>query len=158
MQLKTLWSIILKTIGVYFAFSVIQLLFFVGGMSVDLVFDGNSTSDFTFTLGSLLVWGVVAYLCLFQTDAIIRLFKLEESIPEKYINTNIETKNVLRLAIAIIGIYSLSNSIPEFFAAFNEVSLKDGLPLFALIRVLFGVVLVLKNREIEQLISRYQSK
>jgi len=158
MQLKTFWSIILKTIGVYFAFSIIQMFFVIGGLSVDLLFDGHFGSDFTLTVGSVLIWAVIAYMCLFRTDTLIRLFKLDSSIPEKYINANIETKNVLRLAIAIIGIHSLSDSIPELFGAFSETSLKHGKPMFTLLKVLFGIVLVIKNREIEQLISRYQSK
>lgn len=157
MQLKTLWAIILKTIGVYFAFTTIQLFFFIGGLSIDMVFKGQTGTTFMNTTFMLLVEGVLAYMCLFRTDSLIRLFKLEESIPEKQLSVNIETKNVLRLGIAIIGIYSLSNSIPEFIGLLGGKA-SSNMFLISICKILLGLLMVIRNYEIESFISARQSK
>ena len=151
MQLKTLWSIILKTIGIWFAFAAVQLVFFI-----------FAVSDFSKDMGvpavvSLLIQAGLAFICLFRTDYLIGLFKLEESIPQKEITTNIETKNVLRLAIAIIGILSLSDSIPELIGILTGRP-SGSMVLLGVFKVLLGIVMVGRNYDIEAFIAKYQRK
>lgn len=105
------------------------------------------------TILLVLIQGLIAYMCLFRTKEIIQIFKLESTIEEKEVNVNLNESHVMRLSIAIIGIYSLSQSIPEFFGIFNI-----GLLFMLIIKVSIGLLMVLKAKEIEQRISNYRSK
>jgi hypothetical protein len=110
------------------------------------------------TLLSVLIQGLIAYMCLFRTAEIIRIFKLESTIDEKDLNVNLNTANVLSLSIAIIGIYSLSQSIPELFGVLLNKGGTFGMLFMMALKVSIGLLMILKTKEIEQRISNYKSK
>lgn len=149
MKLFTLWSIIIKVFGVYFAYSTIMTLIFalaafnmpnVGPAGV-LIF---------------IVEAIFAYLFLFRTDFVIQRFRLEESISEKIIDANIESSKILQIAIAVIGIYSLTQSIPELIG--NLELFVSKMALLSLLKVVLGFLLVTKSSEIERWVSERQRK
>ncbi len=149
MKLITLWSIIIKVFGVYFAYSTIMTFIFalaafnmpnVGPAGV-LIF---------------IVEAIFAYLFLFRTDFVIQRFRLEESISEKIIDANIESSKILQIAIAVIGIYSLTQSIPELIG--NLELFVSKMALLSLLKVVLGFLLVTKSSEIERWVSERQRK
>ncbi len=149
MKLVTLWSIIIKVFGVYFAYSTIMMLVFAlasfgmpnVGPSGVLIF---------------IVEALFAYLFLFRTDFVIQRFRLEESIPEKTIDTNFESSKILQIAIVVIGIYSLTQSIPELIG--NLQLFMSKITLLSLLKVVLGFLLVTKSSAIERWISERQGK
>ena len=157
MKLITLWSIIIKIIGVIFAFSFIQSAIIMLQFILNAIGMGGMQSVLT-TLLSVLIQGLIAYMCLFRTTEIIRIFKLESTIDEKDLNVNLNTSNVLVLAIAIIGIYSLSQSIPELFGILLNKGGTFGMLFMIVLKVCIGLLMILKAKEIEQRINKYRTK
>lgn len=157
MKLVTLWSIIIKIIGVIFAFSFIQSAVIMLQLILDAIGMGEMHGALTALL-SVLIQGLIAYMCLFRTTEIIRIFKLESTIDEKDLNVNLNTSNILVLSIAIIGIYSLSQSIPELFGIVLNKGGTFGMLFMIVLKVCIGLLMILKSKEIEQRISNYRSK
>ncbi|WP_300663708.1 hypothetical protein [Fluviicola sp.] len=150
MKLITLWSIIIKIIGVYFAVSFVQItaLLLAGFASLNLLKSPE-------VLVSVLIHGAITFLCLFRTEKIIQVFKLERSIEEKEFQ-QVTFSNAVGLAIVIIGIYTLSEGIPEFLGTvFNR---QSNFPACVLVfsKVVLGLLMVLKTKELEQLIHKYK--
>lgn len=148
MQIKTLWAIILKIFGIYLVYSAVILFVFVLATL-------NGENTWAASLLLFITEAVFGYLFLFKTDFVIQRFRLEESIPEKRIDAHIEIRKILRIAIMVIGIYSLTESIPEFIG--NLPALGNKLTLLSLLKVILGFLLVVKSPEIESWISSRQS-
>lgn len=149
MKLITLWSIIIKIFGVYFAYSAIMMLIFgLAAFNMDHVGPAG--------LVVFIVEAIFAYLFLLRTDFVIQRFRLEESIPEKRIDATIESSKILQIAIAVIGIYSLTQSIPEFFGNLEMFTSK--ITLLSLLKVILGFLLVTKSSALERWISEQQKK
>ena len=149
MKLITLWSIIIKIFGVYFAYSTIMMLVFTLA-----AFNVNNVGSAGLLV--FIVEAIFAYMFLFQTDSVIKRFRLEESISEKRIDANIESSKILQIAIAVIGIYTLTQSVPEFLG--NLELLNSKLTLLSLLKVIMGILLVNKSPGIERWVSERQSK
>jgi hypothetical protein len=149
MKLITLWSIIIKIFGVYLAYSTIMMLVFALA-----TFNVNNFGPAGLLI--FIVEAIFAYVFLFRTDSVIKRFRLEESIPEKKIDANIESSKILQIAIAVIGIYTLTQSIPEFLG--NLELLTSKLTLLSLLKVIMGILLVTKSSGLERWIAQHQSK
>ncbi|WP_343606839.1 hypothetical protein [Fluviicola sp.] len=155
MKLLTLWSIIIKIIGIWYFFAVVQST----AVLLQFPFSGSSHQNpvsLSFIL-VLLIDGLIAFLCLFRTERVIHAFKLEKGMEEKEFPVNLTVANTLGLVMVIIGLYSLSESIPEFLGV--VLSRNVTLPLFmaSLSKVVIGLLLVLKTKELERLIGKYKS-
>lgn len=149
MKLITLWSIIIKVFGVYFAYSTIMMLVF--SLATFSMRDVGPAGLVVF-----IIEAIFAYLFLFRTDFVIQRFRLDESIPEKTIDANIESGKILQIAIAVIGIYSLTQSIPELIG--NLQLFVSKITLLSLLKVILGFLLVTKSSEIERWVSERQKK
>ena len=150
MKLITLWSIIIKIIGVYFAVSFVQItaLLLAGLASLNLLKSPE-------VLMSVLIHGAITFLCLFRTETIIRVLKLERSMEEKEFQ-QVTFSNVIGLAIVIIGIYTLSESIPEFLGTIFNRHINSSAFIVVSSKVVLGLLMVLKTKELEQLINKYK--
>lgn len=150
MKLITLWSIIIKIIGIYFAVSCIQI--------AALLLAGFTNWNFLRSpevLMSVLIHGIITFLCLFRTEKIIRVLKLERSIEEKEFQ-QVTFSNAIGLAIVIIGLYTLSESVPEFFGVILGNTLNSSALIVVVSKVVLGLLMVLKTKELEQLINKYK--
>lgn len=149
MKLITLWSIIIKVFGVYFAYSTITMLVFgLAAFSMPNVGPAG--------LMIFIVEAIFAYMFLFRTDFVIQRFRLEESISEKTIDANIESSKILQIAIAVIGIYSLTQSIPELIG--NMQLFVSKIALLSLLKVILGFLLLTKSAAIERWVSERQRR
>lgn len=147
MKLITLWSIIIKIFGIYFAYSTIMMLVFALA-----IFKDNGPYGFII----MLVEGIFAYMFLLKTEYIIQRFRLAESISEEKIDANIDSSKILQIAIAVIGIYSLTQSIPELIG--NMQLFVSKIALLSLLKVILGFLLLTKSSAIERWIFERQSK
>lgn len=151
MKLRTLWILILKIFGISFAYGAAIFLLFL--LAIPFGKDPVSFSSFIIFIAEALL----AYVFLFRTDQIIKWFRLEESISEEEINTNIESHKIFRIAIAVIGLSSFTDSVPEFIGNLSSGgNLK--MALLSLLKVMIGFFLVVKSPEIEKWISDRQSE
>tara|TARA_R100001132_G_C3260379_1_gene84664 strand:+ start:858 stop:1265 length:408 start_codon:yes stop_codon:yes gene_type:complete len=63
----------------------------------------------------LVITGVIIYLLLFQTDGLIKLFRLEKGFDDDRIKTgNISEGGLLKIGLIIIGLFMITNNIAEF--------------------------------------------
>lgn len=147
MKLTTLWSIIIKIFGIYFAYSTIMMLVFALA-----IFRDNGPYGFII----MLVEGIFAYMFLLKTEYVIQRFRLAESISEEKIDANIDSSKILQIAIAVIGIYSLTQSIPELIG--NMQLFVSKIALLSLLKVILGFLLLTKSSAIERWIFERQSK
>lgn len=147
MKLITLWSIIIKIFGIYFAYSTIMMLVFALA-----IFRDNGPYGFII----MLVEGIFAYMFLLKTEYVIQRFRLAESISEEKIDANIDSSKILQIAIAVIGIYSLTQSIPELIG--NMQLFVSKIALLSLLKVILGFLLLTKSSAIERWIFERQSK
>lgn len=147
MKLITLWSMIIKIFGIYFAYSTIMMLVFALA-----IFRDNGPYGFII----MLVEGIFAYMFLLKTEYVIQRFRLAESISEEKIDANIDSSKILQIAIAVIGIYSLTQSIPELIG--NMQLFVSKIALLSLLKVILGFLLLTKSSAIERWIFERQSK
>lgn len=147
MKLITLWSIIIKIFGIYFAYSAIMMLVFALA-----IFRDNGP----YGVIIMAVEACFAYMFLLKTEYVIQRFRLAESISEEKIDANIDSSKILQIAIAVIGIYSLTQSIPELIE--NMQLFVSKIALLSLLKVILGFLLLTKSSAIERWVSERQSK
>lgn len=146
MQLKTLWLIILKVFGVYLAYA--SIILFVFSLATF-----NTTSTGLTTLLVFVLEAVFAYLFLFRTEFVIQRFGLEKSISEKRIDITIKSSKILQIAIVVIGINSLLDSIPEMIGNLQVITSK--LTMLSILKVILGFLLLIKSVQIERWIASF---
>src|SRR5690606_31343575 len=120
MSLRTLYSIILKVLGIFLLEKIIisaaQVITFLLGYGIDGAF-----IEFLLALLAPALYCIFFYLLVFKTDTIISWLKL---VPEKEeVDFSFSTQNdllksmdtgfIIRLALIITGIYILIDSVPD---------------------------------------------
>lgn len=121
------FRLIIKTFGVYCfidgLFTLIPNMSYSGGFS-----------SFTIAINTvyLIIISVITYILLFQTDGLIKLFKLEKGFDNENIDIK-EFKSVglFKFAIIIIGLVLITNNIGQFleycYLAFKKEISAGGL-------------------------------
>jgi hypothetical protein len=117
---RSLFSIIIKIIGIYLVLSAFVLipqlvasLFSVGRQS-----GINDSGDFL-TLGFFLVFAVgffamILRYCIFKTDWLIDKLQLDKGFEEEKFELNIHRSTVLRIAVIVIGAVMIVDYLPSF--------------------------------------------
>ncbi|MGV3610172.1 MAG: hypothetical protein ACO1N0_04420 [Fluviicola sp.] len=147
MQLKTLWLIIIKVFGVYLAYaSIVFFVFSLATLSTEKIGPAS--------LVVFILQAVFAYLFLFRTELVVQRFGLEKSITEKRIDANIQSSKILQIAIVVIGINSLIDSVPEMIGNLQVITSK--LTGLSVLKVIIGFVLVIKSVQIEKWIASFR--
>nr|WP_299345180.1 hypothetical protein [Allomuricauda sp.] len=105
-----LFRVIIKIFGIYCfinaIFSLIPNFTYSGG------FSSVSLSINTFYL---LINGLIAYLLVFQTDRLIKLFRLGKGFDTEIIDTrNLKTDGLFKVALIFIGLLMITNNIAQF--------------------------------------------
>ncbi len=122
-----LFRVIIKIFGIYcFLEAFFRLL-------PSISFSGSFDSfSFTFNLIYLIVMGLIAFLLLFQTDRLIKFFRLEKGFDTSTIDTkNLGTEGLLKFGLIMIGLLMVSNNIASFinycYLAFKKQVSANGL-------------------------------
>jgi hypothetical protein len=127
---RTLFTIIIKVIGIYLLFSIIESLpqlletiFFYPNYDHDLK---NYMLEDGGIILAVAAMTFLTWLCFYRTDYIIDKLSLDRHFPEEKIEINIHRSTVLTLAIIIAGCLIFINAIPPFleevFEYFHEKS------------------------------------
>ena len=170
MTIRTLFTIILKVLGIFFIKNFIetlpQLLSLLNFMND---FAGNQKliiglSEFSLML---LILGLISYLLLFKTDLIIDKLQLDKGFKEEVIPLNIHRTTILSIAIIMIGglliINELGNFCRQLFLYYQEVKLskqnylsKNPNILYSIIsfvKIILGLLLIMYQKQIVHFIE-----
>lgn len=127
MTTKDFFRFIIKTFGIYC---------FINGLFALLPNMSYSDGFFSFSLVVNLIYIVVlsliAYLLIFQTDGIIKLFRLNKGFDNDKIETkDLNTEGLLKLGIIIVGLILIVNNLAQFldfcYLAFKKQVSWNGL-------------------------------
>lgn len=114
MTAKSLFNIILKVLGIYFIKDIvieIPSLFRVIYEFGNSDFFGGFTT-LLFSLATLFIYSIIIYYLIYKTDLVIDKFKLAENVPEDPIPLNIHRSTIICIAILVVGLLMIVQSIP----------------------------------------------
>ena len=75
----------------------------------------SDISSFFFLLGVILIYCVLIYIMLYKTNSIVRRLKLTKGLEStKFDFSNVQSEYVVKIACALIGLYVISYSLPNF--------------------------------------------
>ncbi|MGB5821100.1 MAG: hypothetical protein WBG90_16565 [Saonia sp.] len=122
-----LFRVIIKIFGVY---CFIEALFrLIPNISLS-----NGFYSFSLMVSGiyLLITGLIAYLLLFQTDRLIKLFRLEKGFDSDKIDVkNLNSDGLFRFGLIIIGLLMIADNIAQFlnycYLAFKKQVSSNGL-------------------------------
>jgi len=167
MKIRTLWNIILKTIGIWF---IISLLYIVPSIFTGLaIFLSERYYDTTYIIICILIAGffiATIRLLIFRTDIIIDKLKLEKGFTEESINLNINTSQIISLASIIIGAITIIENLPSFcseiitFLQYNELlpgHTNTKQIVYSAIKTFIGYLLITNHNKIALLINRQKA-
>ncbi|WP_420602336.1 hypothetical protein [Flagellimonas sp.] len=122
-----LFRVIIKIFGIYcfidVLFQLLPSISFSGG------FDAFS---FTFNLIYMIVMGLIAFLLLFQTDRLVKLFRLEKGFDTPTIDAkHLSANGLFKLGLIVMGLLMIADNIAPFlnfcYLIFKEQVSADGL-------------------------------
>ncbi len=170
---RSFFAILIKTIGLYLilqSFSVIpQILSTFYFMFSD---GGNSWTETVTALGISLAIVLFLlfflYICLFRTDRIIDLLRLDRNFAEEKFSFNIHRSTVLTIAVIVIGAIMLIDSLPGFCQQVFQYVQSKQLPLmeysntnwiiFYTVKMLIGLFLITGARPVVNFIELRRKK
>jgi hypothetical protein len=165
---RTLWTILLKILG----FCVFLQLLHILPRLFDAIFFISSNHDtIAFTVIANTLFSTVIYLFMiiafiFRTDWLIKLLRLDKSIPEEKIELNMHRSTVLKIAVIVTGAILLIDSVPPLlqglFAYYQNINDYNGLKrypytgelIFNLLSVFISFFMVTSSRLIVNFIER----
>ena len=110
MTTKDFFRLIIKALGIYCFINVLfslipNISYSTGFFSIHL------TLNFIY----LIVAGLITYILLFQTDRIIKLFRLTKGFDNNTIETkDLNAKDLFKFAIILIGLLFIVNNLAQF--------------------------------------------
>lgn len=170
MTLRTLFSIILKILGVFFIKDFLALIpqalsSFLYLTKADTVTEAIWT--FVLTLLILFIYGLVSYNLIFKSNLIIDKLKLDKGFAQETISLDIHQSTILSIAVIVIGGLLVVEEVPNFcrqlFSYFQEKRMTHGMTnptisyaIVSAVKILIGLLLIGEQKRIVKLIERQQ--
>lgn len=175
---KTLFTIILKVVGILFIkellVSITQLVVQILAMIKREVSTEEPLLSIAFVMLPIMAYFLIAWLFLFKTDDFITKLRLDKGLGEEALALNISTNTVLNIALVATGAYILAMGIPELvkdaiaFFQYYRVSrmayAADGInPLVSnfflpVTRIVMGVLVIIERKRIVSFIEKRERK
>ena len=164
---RSLFSIILKVLGIFFIKDI--LITIPSLLSVLMMFgEGDTGMGFYMLFASLLLIGcyvLVAWFLLFRTDWLIDQLQLDKGFGQGEFSLNIHRSTVLSISVIVIGGLMAAEAIPDLlrliYGYFQEKRMTMGMTrpaygpmLWAAGRVVVGLLLMGNQRAIVNFIER----
>ncbi|CAM3640941.1 hypothetical protein [Flavobacterium chungbukense] len=124
MEIRTFWRIIIKGIGLWLLINSIYVIpqfassfSFIesGGLNWE-----NLISVWFIIFGTLAVYLLITVFFLFKTEWIVRILRLDQNFTENRIDINLPYKNVLSIAVIVIGALVFVEAIPTLCSTIYE--------------------------------------
>lgn len=130
---RTLFAIILKTLGVFF---IEDILISITQLTSTLYYFSDSTSGrealltLFFTSLFMAVYILISYYLIFKTGYIIDKLKLAEGFKEETLALNVSATTIVEIALTVTAAFILTNEIPNLcrllFSYFQEKRMTFG--------------------------------
>jgi hypothetical protein len=167
MTIRTLFSIFLKLLGIFFIKDIIEAIPQV--LSITLYLGRTDTIyeavwSLVTAMLVLLTYGLVSYYLLFRTGLIIDKLKLDKGFDQETIQLNIHRSTVLAICIIVTGGLIIVDEIPnlfrQLFAYYQEKRLTYGqtnpsmaYSVISAVKILIGFLLIGNQRQIVNFIE-----
>ena len=170
MSPRSLFSIILKVVGIFFIKNIlISVANIIPALSQ---IKKDDFRDYTIlSLVILVLEGVVylllTYLLLFKTNWVIDKLKLNQGFQEDTFNFNIHRSNILRIAIIILGSLIIIDAIPSivqqllYFIEMRKDKLANAninFAIFPTVKLFIGIFLIVYQRTLVNFIEYKQRR
>ncbi|MBS1531530.1 MAG: hypothetical protein JSU01_14575 [Bacteroidetes bacterium] len=175
---RTLLALIIKTVGIYLITSALIFLPQAFGVVLETLSMGNGSFSFNNAMEFicffvLTIWAYILIFkyCLVRTDWVIDKLHLDRGFAEEKIEINIHRSTVLRIAVIVIGMVVMIDSLPLFIkqviaymqmdnhsGAFGTRSLSAGWLTYYFIKFVFGFFLVTSSRLVVNFIELKRKK
>lgn len=172
MSVKSLFSIILKVLGIFFIKDIIGSITQV--FSYMIMFERQirqSGRDFEAILLMFiitLIYGLVAWLLIFKSDMLIAKLHIANGFDEEVIPLSMHRSTILSISIIVIGGYMVVNEVPylcrQLFIYYQEEKIfSSSNPsvsnlVFEAVKIMMGLLLMGFQRPIVNLIERKRKK
>lgn len=164
---RSLFSIILKVIGIFFLkdflFYSVQLIvlpFTFSSGNIDLL-------NLLLAIIALVFYLLIIYILIFKTDYIINKLSLDKGYPEQVLNINIHRSVILSITMIILGGLIIIESMPALVQQIiNYIQLKnDHIPhpkidyiVLSGVKLFIGLLLIIYQNTIVNFIERKRKK
>jgi len=166
MKIKTFWLILLKIIGFTLVLKGVNIITY-SITTVSIMNTWGSTEDvIRFTFFIILIVGVylfILWLFVFKTSWLIGKLSLEKGFEDEKIELNVQTSDILSIAIIVIGGIMLIDSLPklcmQIFTFFQEKSMfrespKTALIILYFVKAILGYFLMTNSKPIVAFINK----
>ena len=175
MTVRSLFSIIIKILGIFFIKDILlalpQLIGFVS-FTLSPSYEGGTFGTIALFILSIGAYLMVAYYLLFKTDWIITKFQLDRGFEVDPIRLTMHRSTILSICIIVIGSLMFINAVPSFIrhaiAYYHEAKLtrmlehSPGPDISYLIsyglQIIAGLLLLGNQREVVNFIERRRMK
>jgi hypothetical protein len=123
LYINTFWKIILKAIGLWL---LMHCIWIIPQLTAVFHFDnGNLDWDvlcwvWGISFVTLMIFLLITWVFLFQTDGLVRRLKLDQSFKEDRIDIQTPPKTILPIIITLMGGLYFMQSFPQFFNTVYE--------------------------------------
>jgi hypothetical protein len=172
MSLRSLFTIILKVIGIFFIKDLLATLQF----SVTIIlyitnkeFGIEDLWTLISTIVTLIFYCFLSWLFIFKSEFLVEKLKLAKGFDQDTVPLNVNQSTILSISIFVTGGLMLVNEIPNLFSLLIDYFLENSrkphsndttLSYSALsgIKILVGVLLIIKQRHIVNYIEYKRRK
>jgi hypothetical protein len=169
---RSLINLILKILGIFFIKDILEA--FSHLLSVVVYFPQYaSEKEAYYNLGvaipSLVLYSLFSWMLIFRTNTIIDLFRLDRNLGTDITPIQVNRSVILSTSLIIIGGWTVVNELPELFrhAVYyyqeRKIYVRMARPdisyaLMSALKVFIGLVLIVFNRGIVNVLERFQKK
>lgn len=170
MEIRTFWTIIMKSIGLWLLlncfYTIPQALLSFSYLQGDINWEAMATS-WIMLVFVIIIYLVIIRLFLFKTSFIIDLLKLDKHFNQDRININISYRSLLTAVVIIMGGLILLEGLPTLFNSVLHLLQpakpergEDNTPwlVYHCIRVIAGVVIMTNHKRIVEFIKRKEKE
>ncbi|KQR67709.1 hypothetical protein [Pedobacter sp. Leaf176] len=167
MSPRSLFSIILKVIGIFLVKDIFTVLFKVySGLAISFNsgFSDLSTAYISY-LVIIFINFLVPYLLLFKTQAIIGIFNLDSGFEEEEFSMTLHRSSILSIGIIVTGGFLFVSEIPnlcnhvfnyiqlERMMSAGQINQNQGFIILSIGKILIGLFLIYFQRAIVNFIE-----
>jgi len=166
MEIKTFWTIVIKSIGLWFLVNC----FYVFPQFLAMFTYINDELDWqklivnwSATLFIIIIYCVIVRLFIFRSNWIIDKLKLDKNFTENRIDLNLSSSTILSIIVIIIGgiifiqgLPTLCQQLIEFFQQKNLLRNYGNLSwlIYNLLRTLFGFLIMTNSKIFVKMIEK----
>jgi len=167
MQVKTLFSIVLKVLGIFFIKDIINSIIQTGSFMLWMPkqnsanFSNSDYSGLWIVIIVTLFYGIISWLLIFKSDFLISALHITKGFDDQVIPLNIHRSTILSISIIVIGGYMVANEIPilcrQLFTYYQQKGIignyNTSYTVVSVVKIIIGLLLMGLQRPLVNLIE-----